>query len=156
MILTFGKFRGWDICDLAKAGEIGQNYLSWCVNNLKSPKWRNECDRALEINDFDFDLAVKAVIQSDNLTHEEAVAWVNSEQESLQEQLTWETKEEQAESLLRLELVKCGLLVTQVAQLLGKYKWDFFGAVEFGAIKFSSEEKRRKITAAFDKFYNSI
>lgn len=68
MKVTFGKFNGWDTNDIAKAGEPGRNYLRWGAENLKSKKWRDEFDRALQENTYtgtDVALHAKAMMVQD-------------------------------------------------------------------------------------------
>lgn len=50
MKITFGKWQGWDTDELAKSGSFGRPYLEWGAEELKSPKWGKEFQRALSDN----------------------------------------------------------------------------------------------------------
>jgi len=63
MEITFGKFRGWQTMDLAKAGQVGRDYLSWGAENLRSPKWRKEFQDALDATqEIDVRLTANAIM----------------------------------------------------------------------------------------------
>lgn len=62
--ITFGKWQGWDTDELAKSGSFGRPYLEWGAEELKSPKWRKEFQRALSDNQvMDKNAIAKAIRQ---------------------------------------------------------------------------------------------
>ena len=60
--ITFGKYRGWKLDDLALAGSYGRDYLSWGSYNLKNRAWRKRFAQALEIEGINADLVAKAAL----------------------------------------------------------------------------------------------
>lgn len=65
MKLTFGKYKGMNTEDLARAGDEARGYLVWCVENLRSPKWRQECERALSLKaEQDVELTARATTRA--------------------------------------------------------------------------------------------
>jgi len=66
MKITFGKFKGWETEDLARAGNTGRKYLRWGADNLKSPKWAREFERVLTSSPldakYDIDLMAQAIV----------------------------------------------------------------------------------------------
>ena len=62
MKLTFGKFNGWNLSDLART-TAGRRYLVWAADGLRSPKWRDACSAALRsvpTNEVDADINLSA------------------------------------------------------------------------------------------------
>lgn len=46
--LSFGKYKGWTMAELAQAGKYGRNYLCWCVLNLQNPAHSRAAELALK------------------------------------------------------------------------------------------------------------
>ena len=73
--LTFGKWEGWSSAELAQAGYVGRNYLSWGSTKLRSPVWRQRFKAALRQynpEDMDVALAARAIQEGDGISWEDA------------------------------------------------------------------------------------
>lgn len=144
MRLTFGKFEGWDTEDLAKAGDYGRSYLVWCAENLKSPKWRAECERALGLGGFDEALTAKALVQdSGDIGFEEALFIVRENRAAQEEDdKLWAAVEDAQEKVISEYAGKMEVPVNKLRQIFKRY--EFGGWEELPASKFSSQEKYRQ------------
>ena len=60
--LTFGKYKGWKLEDLARAGSYGREYLRWGSYNLSNRAWRKRFAKALEIEGINAALVAKAAM----------------------------------------------------------------------------------------------
>jgi len=91
MKLTFGKWQGWNTEDMARTFEA-RGYLEWGKENLKSPKWRKECERVLKITNYDEELSIKAIMHEANaggeyLDFDEAQIFV---QDKMRKEAAWQ------------------------------------------------------------------
>lgn len=150
--LNFGKFKGWTVEDLAKSGQTGRDYLSWCADNLRNRDIAKACANA-STQQINKNLAIKAVIQDAGLDYEEARRWVQGEIENQNEEDVELDTIAQAEEQLEQDLLVAGVEQEQINKVW-KFRWEFLSLIENGTIKFSSEERKEKVVAAFKKFYS--
>lgn len=152
MKLTFGKFKGWDTEDLAKAGDSGRDYLRWCADNLKSPKWRTECERSLKAGGFDEALAAKAIRDGEgDISLDEALFLVREERAAQEEEdRIWAAVEEAQENIIVEYATQMGVPANKLRQLYKRY--ELGGWEQLPASKFSSPEMHR----LFQEFMQNI
>lgn len=148
MILNFGKFKGWSTEDLAKAGNCGRNYLSWCADNLKNYGIRQTCAKVLSENHgIDFHLAVKALVQTEGMSEFDAQKTVNNELENLKDEDTYFDSVAQAEAQLEQDLLAAGLNEQQI-KTVWRYRFDISQA----PIQWTGKFDKPAILTAFEKF----
>ena len=140
MIITFGKFKGWDTEDLAKAGEAARNYLSWGSSNLRSPKWVREFDRVLSLGaENDKGLMVRAIVEGEDISQDDAETYVREELERIAEDDAESAKLESAGEVLIEKYVP--ILNTTANKLRGlahRLQWNWEGCLNVR--QFSSPE----------------
>jgi len=83
MKITFGKFKGWETEDLARAGAKGRDYLHWGLFRFTDPKWLKEFRRVLDLPiEYNFKLMVQAIVaDTPDITSEEACMIAHEELE---------------------------------------------------------------------------
>lgn len=150
MKLTFGKFEGWDTDDLAKAGEVGRDYLQWCSRNLRSPKWRRECERVLKSNsasEIDEHLATEAiVVDSGDISYSEAQIFARDEIAQREEDDQLFAAMERAKEQVVAEFAgKMDVAEAKLRQLQSQY--EFGGWERLSPRNFSSQEKYEQFVA---------
>jgi len=139
MKLTFGKFRGWDTEDLAKAGETGRNYLYWGSSNLRSPKWAREFERVLGLPvEYDETLMVKALIDSESdIDYDDAQTYVRGQLISIAEDDAYEKQlTDSGETLISEYAPKLNSTANKLRRLAHEWQWNWEGA--FSPKQFSS------------------
>jgi hypothetical protein len=105
MELTFGKYKGWKLSELALAGSYGRGYLSWGSNNLDNRSWRKRFAKALEIEGISADLVARAAMVSEpGLTRHDAKNIGACETEDYNREHSARCKMDEAENWLKLEL----------------------------------------------------
>lgn len=139
MIITFGKYKGWDTEDLAKAGEQGRNYLHWGSSNLRSPKFAREFDRVLGLPvEYNEALMVKAIVEAENIHPDDALVYAREELEGVAEDNAVEDKMEKAgEALLAEYAPKMSTTANKLRGLAHKFQWNWEG--HLSAHQFSSQ-----------------
>lgn len=139
MKLTFGKFKGWATSDLARAGSTGRGYLAWGAENLRSPKWREEFQRALGApTDQDLHLTALALSQGeDDLSYDEAMIFARDEAEEAKEHGRFSAALDQAQAEVLAEWAgKLGQGEDRLRALAGRL--EFVDLAEVPVSRFSS------------------
>lgn len=137
--ITFGKFKGWSTDDLARAGSTGRGYLSWGKENLRSPKWRKEFQRALESpTDQDLHLTALALSQGeDDLSYDEAMIFARDEAEEAKEHARFEGALAKAQAdVIAVWIGKLGRSERELRALA--HKFEFVDLDEVPTERFSS------------------
>lgn len=140
MVITFGKYKGWDTEDLAKAGEQGRNYLHWGSGNLRSPKFAREFERVLNLSvEYNEALMVKAVVEAENIHPDDARIYVQEELERIaKDNAVGDELEKAGEILIAEYTAKMSTTPNKLRGLAHKWQWAWEG--RFSARQFSSQE----------------
>lgn len=156
-ILTFGKYKGWSMEDLAQAGKYGRNYLHWCATNLQNPAQRSAADRALKIFTQPKEELIYRMIAAEpdyrEWDAEEIECEVENEIAQAGEDAIYAERLAAREDQLRADLVAMGC-TSEVVNfvMLNQYDAD----IVFARIKFSSVEKQAAFTAAWNRSEQAI
>lgn len=140
MKLTFGKWEGWDTNRLAKSGSFGRSYLEWGAENLQSPKWRKEVQRALDANQvMDKDAIAQAIRQD----YPDLVAELDQSVEiELGEWKELKEKKENKEKLTNFfsrKLREMGISEAGVTYLISNH-WQIEELLSRGKVKFATAD----------------
>ncbi len=151
--ITFGKFKNWEVSELAKSGEAGRNYLAWGAENLRSEKWRGIFGEALAETQLDKRLAAQAISQQEgDISFSEALNIATEEQETAAYYDREKSQYEQAIAEMESALLSLGIPQKALSTIV---KWIKNGEVEqreeCGQLKFQSID-RQEFMAIVEKF----
>lgn len=147
--ITFGKFRGWSVEEVAKAGESGRNYLKWGMDNLKSPFWRKEFERGLSILDADPALILRAWDLEGECEIEHRDFEMQAAQDEAEALKAEWAREAQEREIIRRWAAKFGKTEEALRGTARTISWNYDDFDDVPNSKFSSPARR----AEFKKFY---
>lgn len=145
--LTFGKFSGLDTMELAAGGDTGRDYLRWGAENLKSPKWRQLFQEALDADvAFDMETAARLMVRDQgDISFDEALLHLQEMEEfRLEEERmleAWQTWKDE----YRAALAELGVTHHRVIRAL--LDGEGVAGLEEIGVQWSSPERRAEVAA---------
>jgi hypothetical protein len=161
MIITFGKYKGYDTEKLAQFSE-GRKYLKWGMDNLSSPQWQKEFKRVLELPlIIDIEAEAQSIMSGDaQIEPRDAYNLADEYAEQTKKEYNQDKAYKQAKEELRQELLASGSSLQSVNALMNIVRsgWveDLEEAEKYKRAQFSSLERREAAYKAFANYQKKI
>ncbi len=155
--ITFGKFNGWTMEQLAQAGEIGRDYLAWCASNLRNPGLRRAAENALKANVAPNAFLVAQALRVDEpgVTPDEAKRYADEQLGQYEDDRARDIALADADAKLRQALGDLGMTGPQINAVIRDHG-QYLEAARTQPQRFSSEAKRRTLLAALETYEEQI